>query len=249
MNNMDSEPARKKTQEDKRPRDPARWIRRAIEKYRKRRIAPPLQPHSDFFLLADEVVSDKRTLLSYGRLYMLWQAVRNAVSVPGSVAEIGSYRGGSAHFIAKSFIKLTGHEVPMHIFDTFEGHPTGAITPNDLFQSAGQFSGTDYDKVRVLLAPFTQLTIHKGDVSASLPQLADSRYRLVHIDTDLYQPTVVCLNYFGGRMSAGGIIIVDDYGAPKCPGIAQAVTEYLAARLDDFHVWDARTDQLVLVKR
>ena len=246
---MDSETApRKKTQEDKRPRDPDRWIRRPIEKYRKRKIAPPLQPGDAFFALADEVVNRKRTLLGYDRLWVLWQVIRNVADAPGDVAEIGSYRGGSAHFMAKTFMTFTGHEVPIHIFDTFEGHPASAITPNDEHHTAGQFGGTDFDSVRALLAPFTQLTIHKGDVAASLPHLTDSTYRLVHIDTDLYQPTVVCLDYFGDRLCRGGVIVVDDYGAPKCAGVATAVTEYLA-QTDDFHVWDMRTDQLVLVRR
>jgi O-methyltransferase len=246
---MESEPARpKKTQEDKRSRDPRRWIRRAIEKYRKRKIAPPLHPDGEFFVLADEVVKNDRTLLGYDRLYVLWQAVRNVANVSGAVAEIGSFRGGSAHFIAKSFIKFAGHEVPIHIFDTFEGHPASAVTANDAFHTAGQFAETSYDSVRALLAPFTQLTIHKGDVSASLPHLAESTYRLVHIDTDLYQPTVACLSYFGARTSRGGIIVVDDYGAPKCAGVAKAVTEFLA-RTDHFQVWDMRADQLLLVKR
>jgi hypothetical protein len=124
----------------------------------------------------------------------------------------------------------------------------GCNYPNDEYHTAGQFGGTDFDKVRALLAPFTQLAIHKGDVSASLPHLAESTYRLVHIDTDLYQPTVVCLDYFGDRMCRGGVIVVDDYGAKKCAGVATAVTEYLA-QTDDFHAWDMRTDQLVLVRR
>ena len=246
---MDPEADRpKRTREEKRPRDPVSWIRRAIEKYRRGTLALPLQPDEEFFVLADEVIRRKRTLLGYDRLYVLWQAVRNVAPVPGSAAEIGSYRGGSAHFIAKSFVNVTGHEVPMHVFDTFEGHPEGAVTAHDGFHSAGRFGGTNCEKVRALLAPFTQLTIHKGDVSASLPHLAESTYRLVHIDTDLYQPTVVCLDYFGDRMCRGGVIVVDDYGAPKCAGVATAVGEYLA-QTDDFHVWDMRTDQLVLVRR
>lgn len=246
---MDSDSAvPKTTQEHKRPRDPDRWIRRPIEKYRKRKIAPPLHPGAAFFALADEVVDNERTLLGYGRLYVLWQAIRNVADAPGDVAEIGSYRGGSAHFIAKTFIELTGSEAPIHIFDTFEGHPASAITPKDEHHIAGQFGGTDIDTVRALLAPFTQLTIHKGDVSASLPHLADATYRLVHIDTDLYQPTIVCLDYFGDRMCRGGVIVVDDYGSAKCAGVATAVSEYLAEK-DDFQAWDMRTDQLVLVRR
>jgi hypothetical protein len=192
---MDSELVpRRKTQEDKRPRDPERWIRRPVEKYRKRKITPPLQPGAEFF------------------------------------------------------ITFTGREVPIHIFDTFEGHPAAAITSHDEHHTVGQFGGTDVDTVRTLLAPFTKLTIHKGDVSGSLPHLAESTYRLVHIDTDLYQPTIVCLDYFGDRLCRGGAIVVDDYGAPKCAGVATAVSEYLA-QTDDFHVWDMRTDQLVLVRR
>jgi hypothetical protein len=246
---MDSELVpRRKTQEDKRPRDPERWIRRPVEKYRKRKITPPLQPGAEFFALADEVVLHDRTLLGYDRLYVLWQTIRNVTDAPGDVAEIGSYRGGSAHFIAKSFITFTGREVPIHIFDTFEGHPAAAITSHDEHHTVGQFGGTDVDTVRTLLAPFTKLTIHKGDVSGSLPHLAESTYRLVHIDTDLYQPTIVCLDYFGDRLCRGGAIVVDDYGAPKCAGVATAVSEYLA-QTDDFHVWDMRTDQLVLVRR
>ncbi len=236
-----------KTPDEKRPRDPAGWIKRAIEKYRHRTVPQPLYPDDSFFALADEVIH-KRTLLGYDRLYVLWQAARNAAAVPGSVAEIGSYRGGSAHFIAKSFITFTGREVPLHVFDTFEGHPEGAITSHDVLQSAGRFGGTNYDKVRKLLAPFTQLSIHKGDVADQLPHLQEDRYRLVHIDTDLYQPTVTCLDYFGRRMSAAGVIVIDDYGAPKCPGVAKATAEYLG-RTKDFQAWDTRTDQLVLVKR
>jgi O-methyltransferase len=236
-----------KTPDEKRPRDPASWIRRAIGKYRQRPVPQPLYPDEAFFALADEVIH-KRTLLGYDRLYVLWQAVRNVAMLPGSVAEIGSYRGGSAHFLAKSFIHVTGREVPIHIFDTFEGHPEGAMTAHDGLQSAGRFGGTKYDKVKALLAPFTELTIHKGDVSAALPHLTESRYRLVHIDTDLYQPTIACLDYFGRRMSANGVIVIDDYGAPKCPGVAKATAEYLA-RARDFQAWDPRTDQLVLVKR
>jgi hypothetical protein len=53
--------------------------------------------------------------------------------------------------------------------------------------------------VREYLSPFPQLQVHKGDIVALLPSLTESAYRFVHIDTDLYQPTVACLDYFGAR--------------------------------------------------
>jgi len=249
MNHMESEPARpQKTQEDKRPRDPERWIRRVIEKYRKWKPRLPFRPEPAFFEIADEVVRPKKTLLGYDRLYVFWQVIHNVANISGDVAEIGSYRGGSAYFIAKSFIQIVGHELPIHVFDTFEGHPEEAITEDDSYHTAGRFGGTDYETVCAFLSPFAELSIHKGDVLKSLPQLPDTTYRLVHIDTDLYQPTLVCLDYFGPRMSPGGVIVVDDYSSPKCDGVPKATLEYLE-RTDDFQVWDMRTEQLMLVRR
>jgi hypothetical protein len=228
-------------------RDPQEWHRR-LEAHRS--IGDPLEfrPGDVFFELADRVKRHKRTLLGYESLYVFWQAAGNLAGVPGAVAEIGSYRGGSAFFIASAFILRAGGEVPMHVFDTFEGHPADAISDHDPFQRPGQFQGTAYEAVRELLSPFTRLTIHKGDVLGALPQLEEPAYRLVHIDTDLYRPTLACLDYFGARMSPGGIIVVDDYSSIKCPGVPKAVSEY-TNRTKDFQIWDVRTEQLVLIKR
>ena len=219
-----------------------------IESYRKRQTQLSYRPRYAFFDLADLVVRDERTLLRYDRLYVLWQAAANLRNVPGAVAEIGSYRGGSAFFIASAFVQQAGAEVPMHVFDTFEGHPADAITEHDPHHQAGQFQTTVYEDVQALLSPFTQLRIHKGDVRLMLPELEDSAYRLVHIDTDLYHPTTVCLDYFGPRMSRDGVIVVDDYGSKKCPGVPKAVAEFIE-RSNGYQVWDMGTEQLLLIKR
>jgi hypothetical protein len=239
----DSAPPKK----NRRPRDPEQWIRRPMEKDRERVL--PFRPSPAFFELADPLINQRRTLLGYDRLYAIWQVARNVVAVPGAVAEIGSYRGGSASFMAQAFVAFSGEEVPLHVFDTFEGHPQDAITAHDEEQQPpGRFGGTSYEDVRDLLSPFAQVRIHRGDVAASLPTLEALTYRLVHIDTDLYQPTVVCLEYFAPRLSSGGVLIVDDYSSRKCPGVAKAVVEYLE-RDDAFQVWDMRTEQLILVRR
>lgn len=230
----------------KRPRDPEQWIHRPMERYRKGRHGLEFRPSAEFFELADAAVANKRTLLGYDRLYVFWQAIGNLAHVQGAAAEIGSYRGGSAFFIASAFRHVVGEEVPMHVFDTFEGHPEQAITENDPFHEAGQFNATSYDDVRDYLSPFTRLEVHKGDVSSALPHLPESKYRLVHIDTDLYQPTVACLDYFGDRMSPGGVIVIDDYASRKCPGVPKAVSEYMD-RTDRFQTWDLRTEQLILI--
>ncbi|MGE3274305.1 MAG: TylF/MycF/NovP-related O-methyltransferase [Vicinamibacterales bacterium] len=233
---------------EKRPRDPALWIHRPMEKYRKGKHALAFRPDQDFFRLADPVVKSGRTLLGYDRLYVFWQAIRNVHDLPGAAAEIGSFRGGSAFFIASCFQEMCGGEVPVHVFDTFEGHPGEKITEHDPFHTAGQFGATSYDDVREYLSAFTQLQVHKGEVSRSLPGLPESAYRLVHIDTDLYEPTLDCLDYFAPRMVPGGVFVMDDYASGKCPGVPRATVEFLE-RTPGFQAWDMRTEQLMLVKR
>lgn len=231
-----------------RPRSPQLWIHRVIAKYRHARFQLPHRPDDAFFELADTVIPTKLTLLGYDRLYVLWQAVRNLTAVPGAVAEIGTFRGGSAFFIASAFQTLANEPVSMQVFDTFEGHPEAAVSEDDPFQTAGQFARTSMERVQKLLSAFPDVQVQKGDISALLPLPAESVYRLVHIDVDLYAPMLSCLEYFGARMSPGGVIVVDDYASTKCPGVPKAVSEYLAGRAD-FQVWDLRTEQLVLVKR
>jgi hypothetical protein len=150
--------------------------------------------------------------------------------------------------MATAFKVITGAEAEIHIFDTFEGHPGHRITDNDPFHKPGQFSGTSSDDVIRYLSEFARLKVHKGEVFASLPHLVETTYRLVHIDTDLYQPTADCLEYFDRRLISGGVVVVDDYASTKCPGVLKAVTEYLA-RTKSFRAWDMRTEQIMLVKR
>jgi len=233
---------------EKRPRDPEKWIHRPIEKFRKGKNALPYRPSVEFFALADPLVQSQRTLLGYDRLYTFWQAIQNLEHVPGEVAEIGAYRGGSAYFVASALVAITGAEVPVHVFDTFEGHPAAALSEQDTFHKSGQFDTTSYDDVREFLSPFTQTTIHKGDVLQTMRGLTEVRYRLVHIDTDLYLPTKACLDYFGARLSPGAVVVLDDYASGKCPGVKAALVEYLEGRTD-YQAWDLRTEQLMLVKR
>jgi O-methyltransferase len=231
-----------------RPRDPSGWVHRSMAKYRSAVYQLEFRPSDAFFELADQLVQQEWTLLGYDRLYVFWQAIRNLRAVPGEMLEVGSFRGGSAYFIAAATLGIIGEPVPMRVVDTFEGHPADAISEHDASHKPGQFHRTSYEKVCKLLKPFPHVKVHQSDVLQLLPVLPEAHYRLVHIDTDLYQPTVDCLAYFGSRMSPGGVIVLDDYASPKCPGVPKAAAEYLATH-DEFQVWDVRTEQLVLVKR
>jgi O-methyltransferase len=49
----------------------------------------------------------------------------------------------------------------------------------------------------------------------------------VHIDVDLYQPTLDSLEFFWPRLADGGFVVVDDYGSSQFPGATTATNEFL----------------------
>jgi hypothetical protein len=110
------------------------------------------------------------------------------------------------------------------------------------------FNNTSYEEVKEYLTPFSLLKIYKGEFSQSVKELPETNFALVHIDVDIYQTTLDCLEYFGKRLVLGGLIVIDDYGAKKCPGVVRAVQEYLENN-NGFLVWNLQTEQLILSKK
>jgi hypothetical protein len=202
----------------------------------------------DFEDLARVVLADGRTLLSWSRLLVLWQCVRNTRHMTGDACEVGVFKGGSAFFLAAAYARLKAAPARFHAIDTFEGHAPTTITVHDTHHRAGMFADTDHEDVRRYLSAFAFVTVHKGEFSGVASSLGSPWYRLVHVDTDLYRPTLDCLDYFSVRVQPGSTIIVDDYGGRKCPGVTRAVSEFLAAN-PGFAAWFFQTEQVVLVRQ
>jgi glycosyltransferase involved in cell wall biosynthesis len=202
-----------------------------------------------FTELARPVVDSGRTMLSLPRLFTLYNAVANSVRPDTAVAEVGTFRGGTAYFLASAIRERLGQEAPLYVFDTFEGHPENKVSEDvEPEQAVGSFSETSAQDVREYLSDFERVQVIEGEAVASLRGLEEQTFSLVHLDVDLYLPTLEFLRYFMPRLAPGGAIVVDDYGAPSCPGIARAIDEFLAER-DDVQRWPMLTEQAVLLRR
>ena len=55
-----------------------------------------------------------------------------------------------------------------------------------------------------------------------------TRFALVHLDADLYEPTKAGLEYFYDKLEPGGFLILHDYGSPHWPGVLRAAQEFFA---------------------
>lgn len=198
-----------------------------------------------FLEVANEVLSQSRTLMTLPRLHVLWQALANSRHVSGDIAEIGVFRGGSSFFLARASMMLASVPGVFHAIDTFEGHADGTVLKKDNYHTVGMFAGTNYEEVCEYLAKFDFVRVHKGEFSKVAPSLISGAYRLVHIDTDLYQPTLDCLNFFLPKLSPGGVFVIDDYLGRKCAGVTGAVHDFLRSH-PMFSAWFFQTEQIVL---
>jgi tetratricopeptide (TPR) repeat protein len=201
-----------------------------------------------FSALHEELASEGRTLLDPERLYVLWQAVQNTVRFASPSLEIGVYRGGASAFLSRAYTTLTGRSREHHAIDTFEGHSELDLSESDLHE-AGFFEEASFQDVSGFLATIPGIQVHKGRFAEVAASLEVPRYSLIHVDTDLYGPTGEALAFAADRLEIGGVVVVDDYLAPKCPGVAQAVHEFLASPPGEgFQAWSTITEQAVLTR-
>ena len=201
-----------------------------------------------FARTADEIVEEGRTLLGHDRLGVLWQAVRNSRHLDLPMLEIGAFRGGSARFLGRAWKQLSGSDARLHIIDTFVGHAAEQITGFDPHHQAGRFGGTSRAEVAAYLSDLPGAQIHQGAVPQALDLLPRTDFALVHLDVDLYIPTLRSLESLTDRLPPGAVVVVDDFGSKKCSGVQKAVHEFLDRDVP-FAVWSVDTEQLVLVRR
>ncbi len=62
-----------------------------------------------------------------------------------------------------------------------------------------------------------------------MPAVADKKFAFVHIDVDLYEPTLAGLNWFYERLNPGGYIFVHDYNNQRYLGVKSAVDSFVQA--------------------
>lgn len=182
---------------------------------------------------------------SQERKFTLREFVRFVRNVPGSMAECGCYQGASAWFMANEL-----PDVRLLLFDSFSGlsEPGNRDFPvsREHFQwQPGDLSATEVE-VRKTLRRFQKVSLYKGWIPDRFDEVRDEHFRIVHIDVDLYQPTLDCMKFFYPRISLGGIIVLDDYGQSSCMGAHEAIDEYMDGKPE--YVIHLPTSQGVIVK-
>lgn len=165
------------------------------------------------------IKGEVRSLLSDHEAYQIYMAVQRTAKIPGDIAEVGAYRGGSAKLICEA-----KGDRALHLFDTFEGLPEISEIDEGMFKR-GQY-GASAEEVKKYLSGYPQVFIYKGVFPGTGDPIRDKRFSFVHLDVDIYESTRAALDFFYPRMARGGVMISHDY--INSPGVRKAVDEFFA---------------------
>lgn len=209
----------------------------------------PLPSRPIFGSLASEVIATETCLLNYDRLFTLFNVLARLSETHQTnfaVIEVGVYQGGTSLFLARVLESLGLKGCSLHSCDTFEGHhSTDLIAGVDRYTSA-HFVDTSEQAVCTLLSNYPFAQVHVGRIQDTYPSLPE-KVGLIHLDTDLYEPTRFVLDTFYDRLIPNGAIIIDDYDTKSCPGVKNAVKEFASTHPDAF-VLPMLTAQCVITK-
>lgn len=166
-----------------------------------------------------------------------YELYKRCTSLPGAIAEFGVYKGNSLIQIAtfQHMLELPGGS-QIYAFDAFGTFPDTNIHGADDQKFITKFSneggeGSTLSDIKAIMdyKNFKNINLIEGDVRNTLPEFIEKnpqvRFKFVHLDMDVYEPTAFVLPYIYERLVYGGIIMIDDYNAVG--GATRAIDAFL----------------------
>jgi hypothetical protein len=169
-----------------------------------------------------------------GRALAVYEIMKQTLHLPGHIAEFGCYKGANLLLMAK-ILKLLQPNTYKHIygFDSFEGLKDFSSEDKGL-GSIGAYKG-EIDLLLKMIDFFDMreyVHIVKGNVLETIPQFEKDNphimFSLIYIDLDLYEPTLIALDFASRKIVPGGCIVLDEAFTNYWPGEGKAFIEHLS---------------------
>ena len=178
------------------------------------------------------------TMIGRVRLRNLRELVATAIreNIPGDLIETGAWRGGACIMMRAALKAFGDPERRIFVADSFEGLPA----PNaeaypadrgDIHHTFEVFS-VSLDEVKGNFARYglldDRVVFLKGWFKDTLHAAPIERLAVLRLDGDMYESTMEALTALYDKVSAGGFVIVDDYGCVE--GCHRAIDDFRNAR-------------------
>jgi O-methyltransferase len=200
---------------------------------------PPTSPGHEGFsmemrLIGQDWPSMAHTMVGLARLENLRALVQTVIdeNVPGDFIETGVWRGGCCILMRAILAANLVADRKVYLAGSFEGLPPPKPDqfPADRGDTSYEYKqlAVSADQVKANFERYglfdKQIVFVKGFFEETLPKLDAGPFALIRLDGDMYSSTIVALESLYPRLSPGGFVIVDDYGA--IPACRQAVTDF-----------------------
>ena len=169
-----------------------------------------------------------------GEALFLYTMAKKMQKVPGNYAECGVYKGFGATFICEN----KGAKI-LHLFDTFNGFPTGQGKNDKKLSLKKYHQGSlaiSLETVKKTLSSYKNLVYHTGVFSETCKEVENHKFAMVHIDFDMYESMKQAIEFFYPRINPGGIMILHDYRFFQ--GVQKAANEFFADKTETIICWN-----------
>lgn len=175
------------------------------------------------------------TMVGLARLENVQHCVTDVIrkGVPGDLIETGVWRGGTTILMRAILCALEDDTRMVWVADSFAGLPSpdvGRYPPDAELHQAWPVLAVSETQVRANFAKYGLLDSRVGFLAGwfkdTLPSAPITDLAVMRLDGDLYESTMDALVALYPKLSVGGYVIVDDYGALK--PCQQAVDDFRA---------------------
>ncbi len=204
-------------------------------------ITKPLPFDADLRRVGRDWPTEAVTMVGLERLNTLQEAVQNVIAegIAGDLVECGVWRGGASILMRGTLEACGNTDRSVWLYDSFQGLPR-PTDPTDLdLTDLTPYLGVSLDQVKRNFELFklldSRVKFVQGWFSDTLPVAGVKQIAVLRLDGDMYESTMVALDSLYPKVSTGGYIIIDDFGAlPHCQ---RAVNDFRAKHAITSHIF------------
>ena len=186
---------------------------------------------SSYLKITDDYINLMMTHEALINMYWLLSSTIND-KIEGDIVELGCNDGLSS--ILMNLVTVKQHsDKKIYLFDSFEGLQHFSQSDFNTFLNKNDCMSS-FEKLKNNFQAFSLPVpnVIVGDVKNTIPKSLPEKISFIHIDLDLYEPTLHSLEAIVPRLSKGAIVLLDDYNNPGIPGVKQALEDFFYNKRD-----------------
>ena len=187
--------------------------------------------------------------MHFMKAFAHYEVFKRIQDLPGDIVECGVYKGASLLSFARFLETFCPGDRTRKVlgFDHFKGladrsekdgldarvgNTAEGWNPSSFRDTL--FALVDAFNADAFVTSRARVELVDGDVRETAPRyVAENpglRVSLLHLDMDLYEPTLAALRAFWPRMMTGAVVLLDEYAIREWPGESEALEEFFEGK-------------------